>query len=68
MSDSDYDRAREIDRRLNATRDPAEMARLISRRRLVRAAMSFDVAMRRYERDNPIPPAATRESFPHRLG
>ena len=38
---TDYDQAREIDRRLNATRDPAEMARLITRRKLVRAALGF---------------------------
>jgi hypothetical protein len=65
---SDYDQACEIDKALNATRDPTEMARLIGRRRLVRAAMSFAEVMRQFERDNPIPPAATRESFPFRLG
>jgi hypothetical protein len=65
---SDYDQARALDRELNATRDPQRMRELISRRRLVRAALSFDEAMRQYERDNPIPPAATRESFPYRLG
>lgn len=46
--------AREIDRALNAATDPAEMRSLISRRRLVRAALDFDRAMELIEIDHPI--------------
>lgn len=59
----DLTEAREIDRRLNATRDPAEMRRLITRRRLVRAALAFEAAMARLERENPVP-AEIPDSFP----
>jgi hypothetical protein len=58
----DTTEARDLDRKLNAATDPAEMARLIGRRRLVRAGMSFERALEEYERRNPVPPL--RDSFP----
>ncbi len=58
--------ARELDRQLNAARDPAEMRRLITRRRLVRAGMDFDAAVKRLELELPVSPI--REAFPFRLG
>jgi hypothetical protein len=54
--------ARDLDRRLNAATDPAEMKALISRRRLVRAACEFEHAMEQYERRHPVGPV--RDSFP----
>jgi hypothetical protein len=60
------DMARDLDRALNAARDPREMRRLIGCRRLVRAAMSFGQAMAAYEAENPVPPL--RETFGFRLG
>jgi hypothetical protein len=57
----DTTEAREIDRALNATRDPAEMRRLITRRRLVRAGLAFEAALAVYERRNPVGPV--RDSF-----
>lgn len=51
-----YEEAREIDRALNVATDPAEMARLITRRRLVRAGMSFEAALEQVELDHPIGP------------
>ena len=50
------DQARRIDRALNSTTDPAEMTRLITLRRGVRAAMDFEEAMRQFERENPVRP------------
>jgi hypothetical protein len=58
----DTTEARAIDRALNATRDPAEMRRLITRRRLVRAGLAFEAALEQYERRNPVGPV--RDSFP----
>jgi hypothetical protein len=63
---SDHDQARAIDRRLNATRDPAEMRALITRRRLVRAGLEFEAALRQYEERNPVGPIG--DTFPFRLG
>lgn len=51
---TDLDEARDLDRALNATTDPGEMRTLISRRRLVRAALDFDQAMRDFEAENPV--------------
>jgi hypothetical protein len=53
---------RDLDRRLNAATDPAEMRALISRRRLVRAGLDFDFALRQSEGRNPVGPL--RDSFP----
>ena len=58
----DTTEARDLDRRLNAVTDPAEMRRLITRRRLVRAALEFEAAMQRLEERNPVGPV--RDSFP----
>ncbi len=58
----DTSEARDVDRRLNAATDPAEMRALIARRRLVRAGMTFEHAMEQYERRNPVAPI--RDSFP----
>jgi hypothetical protein len=58
--------ARDLDRRLNAATDPAEMRALIARRRLVRRGMEFDAAMAEFERSNPVGPI--RDGFPSRLG
>jgi hypothetical protein len=55
------DRAREIDRRLNAARDPREMKAAITARRLIRAGMAFEHAMEQLERRSPVGPI--RESF-----
>ena len=55
--------ARELDRRLNEARDPAEMRALITRRKLVRAGMEFEAALAAYERANPVP-ATLPDSFP----
>lgn len=52
---SGTDESRDLDRRLNAATDPAEMRALITRRKLVRAGLEFEQAMRRYERKNPVP-------------
>jgi hypothetical protein len=60
---TDVDQARDLDRRLNAATDPAEMRTLILRRRLVRAGMSFSAALQQFERDNPVGPL--EDSFPH---
>lgn len=48
--------ARDLDRRLNAATDPAEMRDLIRQRRLVRAALQFEHAMEEFERANPVGP------------
>jgi hypothetical protein len=52
---------RDLDRRLNAATDPAEMKAPIGRRRLVRAGLEFDQAMRQFEERNPVGPL--RDSF-----
>lgn len=59
----DLTEARAIDRAMNATRDPAEMRALITRRRLVRAGLAFEFAMERLERENPVP-AEIPDPFP----
>lgn len=64
QDDPDVDKAREIDRRLNASRDPAEMAELIRQRRLVRAGLDFEAAMRAFEQAHPTRPDLP-DSFPH---
>ena len=53
---TDYEESREIDRALRATRDPAEMRRLIGRRRLVRAALELDHVVEQIRRDAPVGP------------
>jgi hypothetical protein len=58
----DTTEAREIDRALNATRDPAEMRRLITRRRLVRAGLAFEAALQQFEERHPV--GLVRDSFP----
>jgi hypothetical protein len=55
------DESRELDRRLNAATNPVEMAELIRRRRLVRAGLDFEEAVRQFERANPVRPV--RETF-----
>jgi hypothetical protein len=57
-----YAESRDLDRRLNAATDPAEMRALITRRKLVRAGLSFERAIRQYERRHPVGPV--RDSFP----
>jgi hypothetical protein len=59
--------ARAIDKALNAARDPAEMRRLITRRRLIRAGMTFEQSLAQYERSNPLPAVFT-DRFPVTLG
>jgi hypothetical protein len=49
-----------IARALNATRDPAEMRALIARRKLVRAGLEFEQAVRQYEASNPVRPFVDR--------
>jgi hypothetical protein len=53
-----------ISRALDATRDPAEMRALITRRKLVRAGAEFELAIARYERSSPIPAAALVDRYP----
>jgi hypothetical protein len=55
--------ARAIDRALNAARDPEAMKALISRRRLIRAGMTFEQSLEQYERNNPLPAVFT-DRFP----
>lgn len=50
--------AREIDRALNATRDPGTMRALITRRRLIRSGMAFERAIELIQDDHRIRPAA----------
>jgi hypothetical protein len=59
---SDYAEDLAISRALNRTRDPREMKSLITRRKLVRAALEFEAAMKQHEERNPVGPL--RESFP----
>ena len=60
---SDYDQAREIDRRLNAARTFEEMRDAVHARRLVRAAMDFDHAMQQFEERNPVGPLRPSSFF-----
>jgi hypothetical protein len=60
----DTTEARDLDRKLNAATDPAEMRALITRRRLVRAGMAFDHAMQQFERSSPIPAAVLIDRHP----
>jgi hypothetical protein len=55
-----YEESRDLDRRLNAATDPAEMRRLITRRKLNRAGLEFETALRQYERANPLPVVVDR--------
>jgi hypothetical protein len=59
---SDYEQDLAISKALNATRDPVEMRRLLTRRKLVRAGLEFEAAIAAYERANPVRPVA--DSFP----
>lgn len=60
---SDYDQARAIDRALNAATDPAEMRAFITRRRLVRAGLEFEAAIRQYGERNPVGPIGDTSRF-----
>lgn len=63
---SDYDQARASDREMNAARTFDEMRDAVHRRRLIRAGLEFEAALRRYEERNPVGPI--RDSFPSRPG
>jgi hypothetical protein len=56
-----YAESRDLDRRLNAATDPAEMRRLITARKLNRAGLAFEQALQQYEERHPVGPV--RESF-----
>lgn len=68
---TDYEESREIDRALNATRDPAEMRRLIGLRRLIRASLEFQHTIDQIARDvapGPVEPACRTIEEWRRLG
>jgi hypothetical protein len=68
---TDYEESREIDRALRTTTDPAEMRRLITRRRLIRASLEFQHTIDQIARDvapGPVEPACLTSEEWRRLG
>lgn len=49
------DRVRDLDDRLNAAADPAEMRRLITERRMLRTELSLAHAVEQHRREHPAP-------------
>jgi hypothetical protein len=68
MSDYDQasDQARASDREMNGARTLDEMRDAVHRRRLIRASLEFQRAMREFEERNPVGPVG--DTFRFRLG